>query len=349
MIAHLNSLYLLAAASPPVDAVRDALARTSDRWFFWLVMSSIAVGIGVCLEAPEATIVLKRWYLHWKRVPDIPPENERRLAIPIEYLGLLFVILGVIGEGICELGSSSAETALRAHDEQIMGDAQLAAAQAQQKANEAAKQAGLLGVKVDTLPNFVAQREGEINGELSQFKKYASELQNQTATALDRLKTDTAVLNKATEDAKIAAKQAESERAAMAEANAPRYLNGQQQVDFVNTLKAVGKFNVQLVQPPSTTPDAGPLASLLEALIKQANWDTSIMVPMGGWAKYVQVCPGSTPQPNVLSAAAAIVNSLNQAKIPTFLMQGCDPKARQYGAGDPIKNADMIIYVGSKF
>jgi hypothetical protein len=106
------------------------LAKTSDRWFFWLVVSSILVGAGVCLEAPEATIALKRWYLHWIEAPDIPPENERRLAIPIEYLGLLLVILGVIGEGVCELGSSSAETALRAHDEQVLGETILAAGDA---------------------------------------------------------------------------------------------------------------------------------------------------------------------------------------------------------------------------
>jgi hypothetical protein len=68
--------------------VRESLKADSDRWFFWLVMSSIIVGIGVCFEAPEATIALKRWYRHW-RGKEVPPENEKSLAIPASYLGLL--------------------------------------------------------------------------------------------------------------------------------------------------------------------------------------------------------------------------------------------------------------------
>ena len=123
MSMYFASLSLLAtSASPPVDTVRQSLIDRSDRWFFWLVVSSIVVGIGVCLEAPESTIALKRWFRHWRREPDVPPEDERSLAIPASYLGLLLVILGVAGEGIFEALSSNAETTLRAHDEQVLGD-----------------------------------------------------------------------------------------------------------------------------------------------------------------------------------------------------------------------------------
>lgn len=139
MISHLTSLFLFAtSSSPAVDRARQELVNNSDRWFSWLVVSSIVVGIGVCLEFPEATIALKRWYLHWKAIEDIPPENERRLTVPVEYLGLLLVILGVIGEGLFESLSSSAETALRAHDEQTLAESIRTAGDAQKSAEDAA-------------------------------------------------------------------------------------------------------------------------------------------------------------------------------------------------------------------
>src|ERR1017187_8324688 len=103
MSANFTSLFLLVTSVviPSTDPVRESLRADSDRWFFWLVVSSIIVGIGVCFEAPEATIALKRWYRHWKG-KEVPPENERSLAIPASYLGLLLVILGVAGEGVFE-------------------------------------------------------------------------------------------------------------------------------------------------------------------------------------------------------------------------------------------------------
>lgn len=104
MSIYFTSLSLLATSvSSPVDTMRQSLIDKSDRWFFWLVMSSIVVGIGVCLEAPESTIALKRWFRHWRKETDVPPENERSLAIPASYLGLLLVILGVAGKGYSRL------------------------------------------------------------------------------------------------------------------------------------------------------------------------------------------------------------------------------------------------------
>jgi hypothetical protein len=116
--------------------------------FFWLVVSSIVVGIGVCLEAPEATIALKRWYCHWKK-KEVGPENERSLAIPASYLGLLLVIGGVAGEGIFEFLSSNAETALRAHDEQVLADTILEAGAAKDSAKKASDAAGEAKTKAD--------------------------------------------------------------------------------------------------------------------------------------------------------------------------------------------------------
>ncbi|MGA2537799.1 MAG: hypothetical protein ABSF53_17410 [Terracidiphilus sp.] len=323
------------------DSFRALIVAYRDVYFELLQESTLAVLIGVVLEIPE--VLHEIW-------DNLFPANLVRPIKIISSVGLFLVILGIAGELTFEGRVSEYDGKLQTFDEFVLGEAKLAAAEAQQNANEAARQAGLLGVKVDSLPSFVSQKETEITGELDRFQKYEKGVQNETGTALDKLRTNTEALNKATEDAKAAAKEAEAQRKAMAEANAPRYLLPQQQIDFVNTLKGFGKLNIQLVTPPNTTPDVGPLASLLEVLIKQPKGNNaSIMQPLGGWAKYVQVCPGPTPTPNINAAAAAIVNALNADKVPAFIMPNCDPKAQQYGAGDPIKDADIIVYVGSKF
>ena len=122
--ARLTYASLLATLPSAVDPVRQALQAKSDRWFHWLVISSVAVMVGVAFEAPEATIALRRWYLHWReRGDEVGPPNERSLVTPASYLGLLLVILGVAGEGVFEAKASSADTALRAHDEAVLADA----------------------------------------------------------------------------------------------------------------------------------------------------------------------------------------------------------------------------------
>jgi hypothetical protein len=123
--------------NPATDGVRQTLAARSDRWFSWLVISSIVVGFGVILEAPEATVELKRWYANWKY------GKTDGWITPVSYLGLLLVVSGVAGEGIFEFLASKADTALRAHDEQILADTIKEAGTAKDSAHEAVKAAGL--------------------------------------------------------------------------------------------------------------------------------------------------------------------------------------------------------------
>jgi hypothetical protein len=271
----------------------------------------------------------------------VAERRERPIKI-IASIGLGFVVLGVAGELCFEHWRAAYEGLLQNFDNTLF-------VEAQREADAAAAEAGELGVKVDTLPTFVSQKEQEVNGDIARFRKYADSVQGQTSDAVKRLETDRAALNKATDDAKAAARDAEAQRAAMAEANAPRYLSPQQQIDFVNQMKSFGNLAAQIVVPPSTTPDTGPLASLLESLLGQAGWKAKTMQPFGGWAKFVQVCPGPSPQPNVEGAAQAIVYALNQANVPSVINTACDPRGPEYGAGEPIKNADMLIVVGSKF
>lgn len=145
---YLGKLFLLAAISTPVaDGIRHGLQKDADQWFHWLVISSIAVAFGVAFEAPEATIALKRWYAAF-RGRDNPPENERSLAIPASYLGLILVVLGVIGEGFFEAKLNIADTALHAYDSQKLALVTEEAGDASQSAARANQFAGVLEEEV---------------------------------------------------------------------------------------------------------------------------------------------------------------------------------------------------------
>jgi hypothetical protein len=145
----LMSLSLSATLSGALpDLVRDALQNKADRWFHWLLISSGVVFLGVAFETWEATITLKRW---WRlgRGKEVNEPNEKSWAIPFSYLGLLLVIVGVFGEGVFEGLVSNADTALRAHDDQILAQAQREAGDAATSAHNAAKDAGEAKIKAD--------------------------------------------------------------------------------------------------------------------------------------------------------------------------------------------------------
>ena len=139
----LMSLSLWATLADTVlDPVRGTLQKAADKWFDWLLISSCVVAAGVVAEIWEATITLKRWW--WLKHDKMVAEpNEKSWAIPVSYLGLLLVIAGVVGEGVFEARVSSADTALRAHDDQILAQAQQEAGDAKQSADGAAAAARL--------------------------------------------------------------------------------------------------------------------------------------------------------------------------------------------------------------
>jgi hypothetical protein len=134
LLTSLSLSAILSGALP--DLARDALQATADKWFHWLLVSSAVVALGVALEAWEATIILKRWY-RLKRDKEVTAPNEKSWAIPASYLGLLLVIAGVVGEGVFDALVSNADTALRAHDSQILAQTHREASDANDRATAA--------------------------------------------------------------------------------------------------------------------------------------------------------------------------------------------------------------------
>src|ERR1700685_3727841 len=79
----------------------------------------------------------------------------------------MLVVLGVAGEMVTETGAFWYSLRLQAIEElEIVG--------AQQTANESAVQAGKLGVTVDNLHAFVAQKEGEADTQFRALKTYVA-------------------------------------------------------------------------------------------------------------------------------------------------------------------------------
>lgn len=156
------------------DPTRNALQAIADRWFHWLLISSGVVALGVALEAWEATISLKRWF-QLKCGKEVPEPNDNSWAIPASYLGLLLVIAGVVGEGVFEGFVSNADTALRAHDSQILAQAETDAGDAKFRAAELESQTAILEERTLELgPRdllLYGKREEALMNGLRQFKR----------------------------------------------------------------------------------------------------------------------------------------------------------------------------------
>ena len=269
------------------------------------------------------------------------PEHRGRLEKLLSALFTVVVIVGCAFEHVADNRISD----LVAQEEALAG-AKIADANA--KASDAAKKAGELGVKVETLPTFVARKETEINGDIGRFQQYAATSKTQADAAIHQLAVDTAALDKARTDAQAAAKQAEAQLAAMKAANTPRTIVEEDQANFVSRMKTFSGIAANIFTPPSTSSDAGPLAGLLGTLLEKADWKVAMGAPIGGWAKFVLVCVGKNPKPNVQNAAKMLVLALRAEGIQSFVDFDLGPNIPLTGAGDPLPNPDMTILVGAK-
>lgn len=235
-------------------------------------------------------------------------------------------------------------------------------ANAETRASTADLEAARLGVDVDNLRGFVSEREREITADLDRFKKFAADEAAKASAAISDLNAAKAQLNQSRNDAVAAAQSAKADLASMIasltqeeqtveqekHALEPRGMIPPQQDDFVEKMKAFGGLTVNVFMPPSNTSDAGPLAQLLVELLKKANWKVGYGSPLGGWAKYVLVCTGQNPNPNVGDAAKTIVLTLRADGIQSFIDPNMGPDVPLTGTGAPLQKPDMTILVGAK-
>ena len=308
----------------------SAAFTTASKYAEW---STVVVAVGVFIELGALFVFSK----------SMPPTEKAVLVF-----ATALITAGCVGEYIFGSRANHAASEL-----QQASDRTVAALKTQQEADhkiaaQAAAHAADLGVTVDNLHNFVTQKEKDAAQQFLAFKNFASDEKIRTDTLISQLNDDKTNLEKARDDAQAAAKQAESELAVMRAANTPRGMTTEQQNEFISRMTAFAGLTANVFTPPSTTPDTGPLAELLIALLTKANWKVGSGVPIGGWAKAVFVCVGDHPKPNIASAATAIVLALRADGILAFINAELGPNIPLTGVGSPLANPDMTIVVGAK-
>jgi hypothetical protein len=115
------------------ELTRADLQNLRDSYFFWLLISSGVVALGVVLEGPEIvheTVGIIRRFSGAERKT---PSWITWLAL----VGWLFVVFGLAGEGIAEALVSQADGLIQTFNDILLTDAQLEITRAEERAGEA--------------------------------------------------------------------------------------------------------------------------------------------------------------------------------------------------------------------
>lgn len=288
-----------------------------------ILLANVAVVHGVRLE-------------HESNPPDIKLKGHRILVIALAFEAAFGFLL---------FWDDTATT--------VRQKAQVSAAQT--TAAQAVLQAGRLGVKVDTLPRFVDEKEREINGDISTFRQSAQSARDEISSAMAKLQTDEASLSKQTRAAastlaasKDMASQLRSElnqerqlRTQVAKILAPWTISDAQLGIMANVLKQYAGQKWE-VTPYWEMKQSLDLANRIYAALDRAGWiylhpqqSTWLMGGITGVLIY------SDPQASLRTraAAAALAKALNDA--------GIQAETRDKGASAH-PDETVTLSVGSK-
>lgn len=208
--------------------MRGTLDAASNFWFWVLVVSTIAVAIGIICEAPEVWLavglgrrtvarVRSFWYVRikkinfngWERVcPELIARNDRHpkwVAI-WGLIGWTLVAGGVVGEGIAEYFVNDTETDLRAFDHAVLVETQSSsnsAANAASLANTFANKAVAASDKATaaassalTLATGARQEADSFEAKIDDARTMASDAKAHIADAFKQATDATAALNR---------------------------------------------------------------------------------------------------------------------------------------------------------
>jgi len=130
-----------------VSGTLDALVRADfenfrDLWFWWLLFSSAVVALGVTLEGPEVV------HEFMSSIRGLPNGKTPPWIKFLGSIGWILIVLGLVGEGISENFVSKADGLVQtfnaielAATERQLGEVNLTAAQANERAAQANKEA----------------------------------------------------------------------------------------------------------------------------------------------------------------------------------------------------------------
>lgn len=121
------------------EAIRADLQNLRDWYFFWLIISAVAVAIGVILEGPEIGYEVDK--VRRRCLGQKARHHNPDWVTLIALLGWLLVVSGVAGEVIAERLVSRADATLQAFNDILLSDAIKKAGDAKNSAEGAASAA----------------------------------------------------------------------------------------------------------------------------------------------------------------------------------------------------------------
>lgn len=313
-----------------LDKSRAALESSYESIEFWLFLFTALVVIGLVVEYREG---LKKLFSEW-------PIDWSHAATMI---GAILVVVGVVGELVTEFWASKIESGLQTVSTQTerllfaeAADADKKIADDNKIAMNAAKHAADLGVRVDELPSFVAQKRKEINDEINDFQKSAVDQKRQTDALIAGLNSDRQKLDRSRIEAVEAANQAKDALAAVTAARKPRDLTIEQR-------KVIAEQMSRWTRLPNSDARQSVAVFTTNSLFESAHLADQIASALGvgagaGWsvnrnsAQFGMLVSGvglyTSSNTRGQAVAAALAATLNAEGIVAFVIEqkskGCE-------------------------
>jgi hypothetical protein len=215
----------------------------------WLLICTAAVAIGVILEESE-TIARWRWLLRVAPVWILVKQRLKRWVNGLSRIGWVLIVIGVVGEGVCEGLVSTADRWLQEFSNISLVAAQRQADRANERASVNEKEAAMARATAESAKASVKGYDKQIADDQARIKTA------EATVALAKASVRDAVAKLATADARIAEAQrgaAEANRAAESERLerqrlevlvAPRRLTRDQQKKIADRLKGFSGHSV---------------------------------------------------------------------------------------------------------
>jgi hypothetical protein len=271
------------------NGIRDQLQRTSQDFFFGVLISAFVVAVGVVLEGPEILHELWPSLFTWFTWTS----NERlhkfeRAIKKVAFLGWLLIGIGVFGEGVFEGLQNRAEGQLQTFNGILLKDAQRESGNASQRAASAFERAAETEREASQENERAAKTEqqaSEENARAAQALK-AAEIARKDAEGLS---LQIAQANQRASEANRIAQEESLKRAQIEARLAPRTVTPAQQKDLTSRLTALGPHDLDVLIY-GDTPEILHFADLIDAPIRDAGWNVRVWnVISGGYATGVLV------------------------------------------------------------
>jgi hypothetical protein len=281
-------IFVISGLSLPGSDSGDALKKAADRDFIWLEIATAVVAIGILFEVGEVCRELKRWR---------KARGRKRSWVPVmSAAGLLFVTIGVVGEGIFEGKLGITDTRIREIDEKTAQDAGDAAGRAEQSAQGAAADA----VLAKSSANLAKKAADKAQGKADAVGEEAHKLDRELRVAKTQL------------DA-VDAKRAELETSLinLAVCNAPRVIPFWSISGKENSTDPLRPFAGQAIIEFVPDAETRRAAFNIFGALDKAGWKVSRPAPVDGIDDGVEIQPSMAPPGDSRAAANAVVDFLH--------------------------------------